>query len=305
MKKIIKTISIVLILLLITITTCNAEELNCNYVLRKGNTGERVKALQKVLNEKVNCNLSIDGSFGNLTKNCVIKYQKENNLTQDGIVGPNTCNSLNGISVSEKNPVIKTYNEDNNTYAVVLENKVNIRKKASTKSEILTQVKRGTIVKIIGVSDTWYKVNINETIGFIRTDLISKDCIIVDISEQVLYLYKDGNKKWSTSVVTGNEGNHDTPIGNYKLNRKNYRIQTYLSGYNDDGSRYRSYVDYWMPFITNRGIGFHDASWRNSWEYNETRFKGHGSHGCVNMQHEAAEKLYNEDFDIIDVVVRG
>lgn len=302
MKKIIKIFSILLILLSVTI--CNAEELDCNYVLKKGSIGSRVKQLQNVLNEKTNCNLSIDGSFGNLTKNCVIKYQKENNLVQDGIVGPNTCNSLNGVNVSEKSDVIKTYKKDNNTYAIVLESKINVRKNSTTKSEILTQLKRGTIVNIIDISNNWYKININGTTGYVRNDLLSKDCIIVDISEQTLYFYEDGNLKWSTKVVTGNEGNHDTPVGNYKLNKRNYRTETYLRGYNDDGSRYNSYVDYWMPFITNKGIGFHDASWRSSWEYTSSRYKGHGSHGCVNMQHEAAEKLYNEEIDIIDVVVR-
>lgn len=304
MKKTIKTISKIIIILLITITTCKAEELNCNYILRKGSSGNKVKALQRVLNEKENCNLNVDGSFGQLTKNCVIKYQKNNDLKQDGIVGNNTCRSLNGEEVSEISSVVKTYKSDGNKYAIVLEAKVNVRKNPSIKSEILEQVKRGKIINITKELKDWYEIDIDGAKGYIKNDLISKDCIVVDISDQAFYFYKDGDLKWSTAVVTGNSGNHDTPVGNYTLSKKNFKTKTYLQGYNDNGTRYKSYVDYWMPFITKRGIGFHDASWRGSWEYTSTRYQGHGSHGCVNMQHEAAEKLYDEEFETINVVIR-
>lgn len=303
MKKIIDFIIKVAIISLISVTTCYAEELNCNYTLRMGNKGERVKVLQKVLNEKVGCNLTVDGSFGKMTKSCVEQYQRENSLTPDGVVGRITCNSLNGVDVSE-NKVIRTYEEDDNTYAIVLNSKINVRKSPSSSSEILGQLSRGKIVKIKGTNADWYFVDVNGTTGYIKNNLISTNCIVVDISEQALYYFEVGNLKWSTAVVTGNEGNHDTPVGNYTLKRDNFKKGVYLKGRNDNGTTYRSYVDYWMPFIVSRGIGFHDASWRDSWEFTPTRFQGHGSHGCVNMQREAAEKLYNESLDIIDVVVR-
>lgn len=315
MKKILKLTAIAIIVFIMNITACYAEELNCDYVLRKGSTGNNVKVLQRELNKQANCNLVIDGSFGKLTKACVQKYQKANNLEQDGIVGPLTCNSLNGTplettnetinqTIAENKSSITLYDKETSKYAVVLGSKVNVRKSSSTKSEILGQVSRGTIVKITSQTTNWYGININEVDGYIRKDLISKDCIIVDISDQRFYYYEEGNIKWSTYVVTGNAGNHDTPVGTYKLKRSNFRNKTYLRGYNDNGTKYKSYVDYWMPFITKRGIGFHDASWRESWEYTNTRYQGNGSHGCVNMQHDAAEKLYNEVPDVIDVVVR-
>lgn len=309
MKKTIKIILIAVFVFIMNMANCYAEELNCNYVLRKGSTGNKVKALQRELNEKASCNLEVDGSYGKLTKQCVIKYQKEHNLDPDGIVGPKTCNSLNGNTVSSdtsstKTSAVTTYTKDNNTYAIVLGSKVNVRKSSSTKSKVLKQVTRGTIVKVTSKKDNWSLVNVDRTTGYIRNDLISTDCIIVDISDQTLYFYSDGNLSWSTPVVTGNAGNHDTPVGSYTLKKSNFKSQVYLRGYNDNGTRYKSYVDYWMPFITSRGIGFHDASWRESWEYTNTRFQGHGSHGCVNMQHEAAEKLYNENFEAINVVVR-
>lgn len=303
MKKIAKILFLIIFVFSATIINCNAEELNCNYILRKGNSGNRVKVLQRVLNEKMDCNLNVDGSFGKLTKACVIKYQKAENIEQDGIVGPITCNRLNGIILEEKK-AYKEYESTDKITAVVLNSKINLRKLPTTKSKILTTLKRGELVQIISQKSNWYYVLYDNTYGYIRSDLIAKDCIVVDISDQTFYYYESGNLKWSTAVVTGNSGNHDTPVGNYILDKNNYKTATYLKGYNDNGTRYKSYVDYWMPFILGRGIGFHDAMWRDSWEYTQTRFKGHGSHGCVNMQHEAAEKLYNETLEKINVVVR-
>ena len=98
---------------------------------------------------------------------------------------------------------------------------------------------------------------------------------------------------------------HDTPTGVYELNKTYFSYKATLTGSNDDGSTYNTSVDYWMPFIFSSGIGFHDADWRNYSEFNKKEYLTNGSHGCVNMNHEAAEKLYNENFNTIDVIVRN
>ena len=54
--------------------------------LRRGDKGEDVKKLQQDLS-KLGYNLDIDGSFGPATEKIVKQFQKDNNLTQDGIVG--------------------------------------------------------------------------------------------------------------------------------------------------------------------------------------------------------------------------
>ncbi|MEL6163928.1 MAG: peptidoglycan-binding protein [Cyanobacteria bacterium J06628_3] len=67
-----------------------------------GSTGQDVKDLQVVLNATVADNsLVVDGVFGNLTKEAVIAFQKENGLTIDGIVGSQTWAVVDTIDAFE------------------------------------------------------------------------------------------------------------------------------------------------------------------------------------------------------------
>ena len=85
---------------IITETFLKARKLYAGYItslqnfvftqtLRYGSRGLEVKKLQEVLG------LTQDGIFGLKTKMAVIKYQKEHQLSADGIVGPITRQSLN------------------------------------------------------------------------------------------------------------------------------------------------------------------------------------------------------------------
>jgi len=297
-------IFIILAVATILIFHKQAYALDCSTTLRVGSRGYKVKELQSTLNKKINCGLDVDGDFGNLTKTCVKKYQKQNNLEVDGIVGPMTCKSLNSSSSS----VITTYKPSNYTKGIVTGDVVNIRSRATTSSSRITYTTRGSELTIVATKGNWYKIKIpnSNSYGYIYADYVAKNCVVVDISEQKLYFYSDGQKSWSTKVITGLLGVHDTPIGSYTMYSSNFEPKTTLNGYNDNGTKYSSYVNYWMPFITSRGIGFHDADeWRDPIEYTSTRYKTNGSHGCVNMQLEAAKKLYYSVNDSIKVVVRN
>ncbi len=64
-----------------------------------GSSGEDVRKLQKSLNEK-GYSLTIDGVFGDKTRDAVKDYQKKNGLSVDGVVGNKTWGSLNKKSTS-------------------------------------------------------------------------------------------------------------------------------------------------------------------------------------------------------------
>ena len=122
--------------------------------------------------------------------------------------------------------------------------------------------------------------------------------IEIDLTRQRVFFHKDGVLIVDTPCVTGKVSDgHATPPGVFYLLNKNRQV--YLEGYNTDGSRYKSFVEYWMRF--NRGIGMHDASWRS--KFGGEIYYYSGSHGCVNMPFEAAKTTYENIDNTIPIIV--
>ena len=93
----------------------------------------------------------------------------------------------------------------------------------------------------------------------------------VNLTAQHLFMYKEGQKILESDFVSGNVSKgYTTPPGLFGLTYKQ-RDATLK------GQGYASPVRFWMPF--NGGIGFHDASWRNT--FGGTIYKKSGSHGCL------------------------
>ena len=63
-------------------------------VLSKGSKGEEVRALQILLNGRMDLRLQKDGSFGAATQKAVVDFQTKNDLTADGYVGAKTWSKL-------------------------------------------------------------------------------------------------------------------------------------------------------------------------------------------------------------------
>lgn len=104
----------------------------------------------------------------------------------------------------------------------------------------------------------------------------------VDMGEQKLYFYKEGQLMVQSDVVTGNlRTRHGTPEGVNTIYDK--AVNTTLRG-----PGYASFVRRWMAVY--RGIGLHDAGWRE--EFGGEIYKTDGSHGCVNLPDETADILY-------------
>ena len=120
-----------------------------------------------------------------------------------------------------------------------------------------------------------------------RPNPYGHSCVEVDITNQTVYCYIGDQLVVATPCVTGNRWAHPTSIGNFRINSK--ETNRYLQGYNSDGSRYKSWVNFWMPF--NGGQGLHDAGWRSA--FGGDIYMNGGSHGCVNMPYDAAAAIFN------------
>lgn len=98
----------------------------------KGWTGDEVRKLQSALIAKgYSCGTcGVDGSFGNDTYAAVIKFQADNGLETDGIVGPKTQAKLYGGGSSSQGTTT-TSNYDTGTYVLVVGD-LNVRTGAGT-----------------------------------------------------------------------------------------------------------------------------------------------------------------------------
>lgn len=79
----------------VTTTTTTAKYNFGNTTLKNGSKGEAVKELQRFLNAKLNLGLVVDGSLGPKTIAVIKKWQKDNGLESDGLVGAKTKAMMN------------------------------------------------------------------------------------------------------------------------------------------------------------------------------------------------------------------
>ena len=115
--------------------------------------------------------------------------------------------------------------------------------------------------------------------------------IEVDLTEQYMWYYQNGNIIFQSEIVSGLPSDPDrkTPPGIFTLNSKS--SPSVLRGeMTANGTySYEQLVTYWMPF--NGGIGFHDADWQPY--FGGDRYLTGGSHGCINLPPENAGQLYS------------
>lgn len=114
-------------------------------------------------------------------------------------------------------------------------------------------------------------------------DDIGDTYIEVDMTNQMMYYYEEGELKIETPVVTGNTSlRRGTPTGtNYVYNKQRDRVLR--------GEGYASPVKYWIP--VKGAVGIHDASWRKN--YGGEIYKTNGSHGCINTPLDKVSELYD------------
>lgn len=133
---------------------------------------------------------------------------------------------------------------------------------------------------LAGITDTTIAVPV---VPVANAAMADQTYIDVDITNQKVTYYQNGQIALQTDCVTGNESlGRGTPRGTFSIKSKS-------SGRYLTGPTWHVWVDTWMPF--EGGCGLHDASWRSS--FGGDIYTTDGSHGCVNLPHDAAVTLYN------------
>ena len=112
---------------------------------------------------------------------------------------------------------------------------------------------------------------------------IGNSYVEIDLTNQHLYLFKDGDIVLETDFVSGNMSKADcvTPPGVFGLT---YKTRNAILR----GANYETPVNYWMPF--NGNVGMHDATWRRA--FGGTIYLTSGSHGCINLPLHMAASIY-------------
>ncbi len=114
---------------------------------------------------------------------------------------------------------------------------------------------------------------------------IGNTYIEVDIDNQHMYLFENGEITLDSDVVTGmlpDKGRRTTTGTHFVFQKDKSR---YLNG-----PTWHTFVNRFMPF--HGGEGFHDATWRSS--FGGEIYKHDGSHGCVNMPKQKAIELFDK-----------
>lgn len=189
---------------------------------------------------------------------------------------------------------IVMFNKDSNTYDVHT-------------SEVIEEVPTYEIAYIYQELDNKYLAKVNNKICYINKEDISSlsnKVVIVDISDQNAKLYDGNNIIVDTPVVSGKQST-PSDIGLFDIDWMGTNCTL-------EGPGYSSFVDFWIPY--NGGEGLHDAEfhtdydsngnvirshgWRNYSDFGGDTYKNNGSHGCINLPHDAAKTIYdNVDYD--------
>lgn len=128
-----------------------------------------------------------------------------------------------------------------------------------------------------------YKMNFDNPTQDYNTQTYSE----VDISEQMVYVFQNGQVVYSAKCVTGlpSDPTRATKTGCWYI--KDKKLEYTLTG-----ADYSTPTKYWVR-ITWTGTGYHYMN-RSDWaKWTPDLYKTRGSHGCINLQLEDVKNIYD------------
>lgn len=147
---------------------------------------------------------------------------------------------------------------------------------------VVTNSPKYEVCRVYGEVDDFYYVECDGSVGFVfkkNCDKLEGTYIIVDISDQLMTVYKGTEVVLRSDVVTGKDTT-PTKIGLFSVLEKDSPRELV-------GDDYDVWVDFWLKFY--KGQGLHDLKRK---EYGGEIYHNNGSHGCINLPWKVAKKLY-------------
>ena len=134
------------------------------------------------------------------------------------------------------------------------------------------------------------------------TDPIGDTYAEVDIKNQMVYMYVNGELVVKSSCVSGleNDPERRSDHGLFYVTRRHtdYTMKGEIDPETGEPS-YTSFV-YFAVFY-NGGEALHDASWRST--FGGSIYLNNGSHGCINLPYSAAKTIYLNSYVGMPVIV--
>lgn len=145
------------------------------------------------------------------------------------------------------------------------------------------EAETAALIKAVKNGETIEKVPVHSDTKATEGQMDVGDSYVeIDLGNQHLYLYVDGELILESDFVSGNASRGwNTPAGVFGLTYKTKNAVL-------RGADYETPVSYWMPF--NGNIGMHDATWRSA--FGGDIYLTNGSHGCINLPYENAKIIY-------------
>ena len=164
-------------------------------VLKIGSKGSDVMKIQAVLKKIGYTTGSLDGIFGNDTKNAVIGFQQNNGLTADGIIGEETCKILNKFLLGYEDYILRP---GDNIYDIARTHYTTMNKivTANPKIDVNNLTIGESIVVPFGIDvvdtniDYTYEIMERDMVGLkARYPFIERGILGKSVLEKNLYLY--------------------------------------------------------------------------------------------------------------------
>lgn len=151
-----------------------------------GSKGSDVTELQKLLNQN-GANLQVDGVFGKNTQNAVMEHQKRYALSQDGIVGPQTWESL----TNSNGKATDTGSGSSDTETPTADNTQSFQYSDYTPSDAVLQAE-ALLQEQLGNGPGDYTSTWSDQLNNIINQILNRDKFSYDLNGDALYQqYKD------------------------------------------------------------------------------------------------------------------